>query len=91
MQMSPSCCGSAASSPPPPLQRDRPADRKGRQLAGFTREAQIEVRKVVWPTRQETTQTTLIVIMVVIIFALLLWVLDLIFSGLVQMLIRRGG
>ena len=64
---------------------------KGRQLAGFTREAQIEVRKVVWPTRQETTQTTLIVIMVVIIFALLLWVLDLILSGLVQMLIGRDG
>ena len=64
---------------------------KGRQVSGFVRDAQIEVRKVVWPTRQETTQITLIVIVVVIIFAILLWVLDLILGGLVQTLIGNGA
>ena len=34
---------------------------KGREVSSFVREAQIEVRKVVWPTKQETVQTTLIV------------------------------
>jgi preprotein translocase subunit SecE len=64
---------------------------KGRQLTGFVREAHIEVRKVVWPTRKETTNTTLIVMVVVMLFALLLWVLDWILGGLVQMLIGRGA
>ncbi|MEQ8938785.1 MAG: preprotein translocase subunit SecE, partial [Gammaproteobacteria bacterium] len=36
---------------------------KGRQIWGYFHDAQIEVRKVVWPTRQETMQTTLIVIL----------------------------
>jgi preprotein translocase subunit SecE len=36
----------------------------------------IELRKVVWPTRQETNQTTLIVVAVVIFMSLVLWALD---------------
>jgi preprotein translocase subunit SecE len=64
---------------------------KGRQVSGFVRDAQIEVRKVVWPTRQETTQVTFIVIIVVIVFAILLWVLDLILGGLIQATIGRGA
>jgi preprotein translocase subunit SecE len=63
---------------------------KGRQAIDFVREAQVEVRKIVWPTRQETTQTTLFVIIVVIIFAILLWVLDLGLSSSIQGLIGRG-
>jgi preprotein translocase subunit SecE len=42
----------------------------------FRREAIIEVRKVVWPTRKETVQTTMVVLVVVVIMALLLWALD---------------
>lgn len=64
---------------------------KGRQVVGFVREAQIEVRKVVWPTRKETTNTTLVVMIVVILFAFLLWVLDWILGGMVQALIGRGA
>ncbi len=63
---------------------------KGRQAINFVREAQLEVRKIVWPTRQETTQTTLFVIIVVIIFAILLWVLDLGLSSSIQGLIGKG-
>lgn len=49
---------------------------KGRNIWGFFQDAQIEVKKVVWPTRQETLQTTLIVILVVLIVAIILWILD---------------
>ena len=63
---------------------------KGRQAIDFVRDAQVEVRKIVWPTRQETSQTTLFVIIVVIIFAILLWVLDLGLSSSIQGLIGRG-
>src|SRR5579872_1615616 len=48
----------------------------GRRAWLFAREAHIEMRKVVWPTRPETTQTTLIVVVMVIIVALLLWGVD---------------
>jgi len=64
---------------------------KGRQVAGFVRDAQVEVRKVVWPTRQETTQVTFIVVIVVIVFAILLWILDLILGGIIQSTIGRGA
>jgi len=64
---------------------------KGRQVIGFVRDAQIEVRKVVWPTKQETWQTTMVVMIVVVVFAFLLWVLDLILGGLMQVVIGRGG
>ena len=50
---------------------------KGRAVFEFTKEAHVEVRKVVWPTRQETMQTTLIVAIFVVIMALILWGVDL--------------
>ena len=49
---------------------------KGRYVNRLRKEAWVEVRKVVWPTRQETTQTTLIVIGVVLLVALILWGID---------------
>ena len=52
---------------------------KGKAAITFARESRVEVRKVVWPTRQETTQTTLIVVVMVILVALVLWMID---SGL---------
>ena len=48
----------------------------GRWTLDFVRKAQVELRKVVWPTRQETLQTTLVVIAIVIATALFLWGLD---------------
>jgi preprotein translocase subunit SecE len=48
----------------------------GKAAWEFRREAIIEVRKVVWPTRKETVQTTMVVLVVVIIMAILLWALD---------------
>jgi preprotein translocase subunit SecE len=52
---------------------------KGAFVWDLAKEARVEVRKVVWPTNQETAQTTLIVVVVVIFVALILWGLD---SGL---------
>lgn len=47
---------------------------------GFLKSARMEMRKVVWPSRQETIQMTLIVAVIVIITALLLWAFDSIFA-----------
>ena len=49
---------------------------KGKSLIDFARESRIEVRKVVWPTRQETIQTTLIIFAVVAVVGLFLFLLD---------------
>ena len=48
----------------------------GARTLGYLRDTRTEVRKVVWPTRQETVQTTLLVIVMVMIAALLLWGYD---------------
>jgi len=48
----------------------------GKQFLGFLVEARTEVRKVVWPTRQETVQSTLVVVALVFLVGLLLWTLD---------------
>lgn len=49
---------------------------KGAAFFLHMKEAKAEIRKVVWPTRQETGQTTLMVVGVVIIIGFLLWGLD---------------
>ncbi len=64
---------------------------KGRMVVGFVRDAQIEVRKVVWPTRQETVQTTIVVMIVVVVFAFLLWMLDIFLGWAMQSVIGHGA
>ncbi len=49
---------------------------QGRRIKGYLVDAQVEVRKVVWPTRKETVHTTLLVIGMVILVAIILWALD---------------
>ena len=61
----------------------------GRQLLGFFNESIIEMRRVVWPTRQETTQTTIIVVIAVIIVGILLFILDWLMAGFIQLIM--GG
>ena len=51
------------------------------------KEARSEIRRVVWPTNNETTQTTLVVLVMVFIFSLILWGLDSLLSWLVSSLI----
>ncbi len=49
----------------------------GRRSLGFVKDARVEVRKVVRPTRQETLQTTLAVLVMVVLVAIMLWLIDL--------------
>lgn len=49
---------------------------RGKQFVGFVKDSRAELRKVVWPTREETMQTTLVVGVMVIILALILWGAD---------------
>lgn len=56
---------------------------KGRLAVAFAKESRIEIRKVVWPTRQEAVQTTGIVLFATLIMSLILWGLDSILFKLV--------
>jgi len=48
----------------------------GASIARFISDSKIEVRKIVWPTKDETTRTTLLVFAMVSIVSLVLWLLD---------------
>jgi preprotein translocase subunit SecE len=62
---------------------------KGRDTREFFSETRFELRKVVWPTRQETQRTTGLIIVVVIIISLILALFDLIISTGIRALL--GG
>ena len=49
---------------------------QGRRLWAFIQGSRIEIRKVVWPTKQETTQTAIAVFIFTLILALFFWGLD---------------
>ena len=60
---------------------------KGAAFLTHMKESKNEIRKVVWPTRQETGQTTMMVVGVVIIIGILLWGLDTFLSWVVSSVI----
>ena len=60
---------------------------RGQGIWTLIKEARTEIRRVVWPTNQETTQTTLVVLLIVLIFALILWGLDSLLSWIVSSII----
>ncbi len=55
----------------------------GRRVRNFIAESQFELRKVVWPTKDETLKTTGIIIVVVIVLSLLLGLIDLILKSVI--------
>lgn len=63
---------------------------KGRETRTFLVEARFELRKVVWPTRQEAFRTTWVVVIVVTILSLILFGFDLIIQKAVQWLLSFG-
>jgi preprotein translocase subunit SecE len=63
----------------------------GRQLWRFAIDSRMEVRKVVWPTRQETIQTTLIVMVMVFLLGVLLWLFDMVLMSILRFLTGQGG
>jgi preprotein translocase subunit SecE len=62
----------------------------GKNIIGFIGGVKTEVRKVVWPTRAETTQTTLAVILMVILVGIFLWLLDMVLLWAIQMVTGQG-
>jgi preprotein translocase subunit SecE len=56
----------------------------GKSFLKFLNAAMIELRKVVWPTKQETTQTTIVVVIAVIIVGILLFIMDYLLAALIQ-------
>ena len=60
---------------------------RGRAIWSLLKESRGEIRRVVWPTREETLQTTMIVLLLVLAFSLILWLLDSALSWLVSSVI----
>ena len=52
----------------------------GKTVYGYVIDSKIELKKVSWPTKQETTQTALGVVVIVVIIGILLWLLDMLLS-----------
>jgi len=59
----------------------------GRGIISFGRSASMEMRKTVWPTRKETTQTTLVVVVFVTILSIAIWIIDSVLRLIVTRLI----
>ncbi|MEZ5552179.1 MAG: preprotein translocase subunit SecE [Pseudomonadales bacterium] len=60
---------------------------RGRNAWTLIKESRSEIRRVVWPSWDETTQTTMIVLVLVLVFSLILWLLDSALSWLVSIII----
>ncbi len=63
----------------------------GRAAWTFVRESTIEIRKVVWPTRKETGQSTLVVMAMVVFLGVFLWLLDMFLAWVVKLITGQGG
>src|ERR1700680_4089397 len=67
------------------------ASASGQAFWAFVVESRVELRKVVWPNRQETVMTTLAVFLFVILAGTFFWVLDVFLSWATRMLTGQGG
>lgn len=62
----------------------------GRSVWSFASASKTEVRKVVWPSRQETVQTTLIVFAMVLVMGIVLWLFDMMLGAILKALTGTG-
>ena len=58
----------------------------GREFRQFAQAARVELRKVVWPSREDTVRTTVMVILFAIVMGVFFWVLDMILTWLIRWL-----
>ncbi len=58
----------------------------GSKLIYFLKETRIELRKVVWPTKDETIKTTGMIMIAVVVVAIFLWIVDAFFTWAVQLI-----
>jgi preprotein translocase subunit SecE len=63
----------------------------GRRLWGFLKDSRTEVRRVVWPTRRETLQTTGVVFLAAVVVGLMLWLFDWVISLAIGGFMGLGG
>ena len=63
----------------------------GRRFWQFILDSRVELRKVVWPSRQETLQTTAVVFGFIVIAGLFFWVLDVLLAWGTRLLSGQGG
>lgn len=59
---------------------------QGQKSIGFIKDSRQEMRKIVWPTRPESTQTTLIVSAICVVVALALWGIDSVIVSIITFL-----
>jgi preprotein translocase subunit SecE len=64
---------------------------QGQAFWQFVQGSRVELRKVVWPTRQETLQTTLVVFVAILAMGIFFWVLDWILGSVTAALTGRGS
>jgi preprotein translocase subunit SecE len=64
---------------------------QGRELAQYVQGSRVELRKVVWPTRDETTKMTLVVFAAIVVMALFFWMLDMLLGFITRSLTGQGG
>ena len=63
----------------------------GKTFWGFVQSSRTELRKVVWPTAQETRQVTMVVFVMLIVLALFFWALDSLLGFVTRWLATGGG
>ena len=64
---------------------------QGKTFWSFVQSSRIELRKVVWPNRQETMQVTIVVFVMIIILGLFFWGLDTLLGALTRWLTGQGS
>jgi preprotein translocase subunit SecE len=64
---------------------------QGREFWRFVQGSRVELRKVVWPTRQETLQTTMVVVVAIFALGIFFWLLDMLLGAVTRALTGQGG
>jgi preprotein translocase subunit SecE len=64
---------------------------QGKTFWGFVQASRTELRKVVWPNRQETVQVTIVVFVMIVVLALFFWALDSLLGFITRWLAGGGG
>jgi len=65
--------------------------RVGKWVVAFFRDSRLEMRKIVWPTREETMQSTIVVAVMVVVLSILLWGMDTLLVWLIGFLTGQRG
>jgi preprotein translocase subunit SecE len=63
----------------------------GKWVIEFFRDSRLEMRKVVWPTREETTQSTMVVAVMVVVLSIMLWGMDSVLVWVIGWLTGQRG